>query len=282
MWEVGASKRPAIVSKHKWETVEAIKALAEIYGMTTYELSGMTTKMNLEYPGKMYAQHLIEEHKVNFSLHAEFFTVVMCNEAKEYDEYSMENSLTFAKWFNCPIVVHPGGQLTNSPTQLSHVINNLERAITNTGIDPTLIYIETMGKTDQFGTLLHCINIHKALGTRICVDWAHLYARYMADYGSFTKEMVQNTLEVMELLDFPQEQYYHISNIKFNHKGEVKHLPFNETDFYWKMVLDEIKATNLSGRIIVECGYVNETLGIKDPTGEYVAGTRLIKDYMNA
>lgn len=62
MWKVGSSKRPAIVSRHKWETVEGIKALAETYKITTYELSGLASKMNLGQPAINYAKKLISEY----------------------------------------------------------------------------------------------------------------------------------------------------------------------------------------------------------------------------
>lgn len=275
MWNIGASKRPAVSSGHKWETVEAIKDLAEIYGITTYELSGMANKMELKTPGQTYAKYLIEEYSCNFSLHAEFFTAVMCNESRSYDTYSMENSLNYAKMFNCPVVVHPGGTLTNSETQLQHVINNLAQAISNTGIDPSFIYIETMGKTDQFGTFEQCIKIAQALGTRICVDWAHIYSRYMATYGYFNNQMVKDILEVMEILPGNNECYFHISGMQWNYRGEVKHLPLVPyvgdkvlNSFPWRMVCQEIKNSNLSGRMIVECD------------GEFCRGVRQIKKFM--
>lgn len=271
MWKVGSSKRPAIVSKHKWETIEGIKALAETYKITTYELSGLARKMNLEQPAINYAKQLISEYNVNFSLHGEFFTSLMCNEDKDYFEsqHSLTNSLKYAKIFNCPVVIHPGGTKTNSTTQLNHAIDKFGRAISEVGIDPSLVYVETMGKTYQFGSLLDCIYIANALNTRICVDWSHLYARFMAEYGSFTKEMVLDILEVMRIMPFPNEQYYHISGMLWNKKqGEIKHIEFEKSDFPYQMVCEEIAKSGLSGRIIVECD------------GDFANGAHLIRKEM--
>jgi endonuclease IV len=275
MWQVGASKRPLISAGAQIETVQAVEDLANYYGIHTYELSGMANKMNLQYPGKTWLKSLIKEYSVNFSWHGEFFSSVMSNVEKSYDNaddkfiYSMENSLRFAKEFNCPVVLHPGGNYSKNPEyQLNHCITNLDQAISNVDIDPSLIYIETMGKTQQFGSLTECIKISAALNTRICVDFAHLYSRYMASYGQFTEKMVNEVLEVMDLMGFGNECYFHISGIEWNSKGEVKHLPFHESDFPYKMVCAAIKNSGLSGRIVVECD------------GDTCNGTRVIKEEM--
>lgn len=280
MWNIGASKRPAMSSGAQIETVQAVEDLARVFSITTYELSGMTNKMNLSYQGQQELKYLIEKWNVNFSWHGEFFSSVMSNEKRGYalkdfmgEEvynrfvYSMENSLEYAKEFNCPVVLHPGGNYSKNPErQLNHAISNLAQAISNVGIDPSLVYVETMGKVNQFGSLTECIKISQALGTRICVDFAHLYSRYMASYGSFTEKMVQEILEVMSLMGFGNECYFHISGIEWNKKGEVKHLKFQDSDFPYEMVCKAIKESNLSGRIIVECD------------GEEARGVTIIKE----
>lgn len=275
MWNIGASKRPSMSSGAQMETVQAVEDLAHYYGITTYELSGMANKMNLSYQGQQQLKYLIEKHNVNFSWHGEFFSSIMSNVTRSYDNpddkfvYSMQNSLEFAKEFNCPVVLHPGGDYSRNPEyQLNHAISNLGQAISNVGIDPSLIYVETMGRVSQFGSLTECVKISQALNTRICIDFAHLYARYMASYGQFTEKMVQETLEIMDLMGYGNECYFHISGIEWNKKGEVKHLKFQDSDFPYQMVCEQIRNSDLSGRIIVECD------------GEEAKGVYIIKEEM--
>lgn len=251
MWKIGGSLPP-----FSNDGVNSIPDFSYL-GLDSYEYACQAQNLNLAESKKSKVIELTKEHKVSFSLHGEFFSVKMCNEAEfNYFEHSrfITNSLYYAKYWNCPVVLHPGGKDNHNSTQLDFVVNNLGRAISEVGIDPSLVYLETMGKVSQFGNIQQLINISQILNTRICVDFAHLYAVYMVKYGMFTDYMVRDILNVMKELPFSNECYFHISGMEWNNKGEVRHQELDKSDFPWKMVLDEIKSSNLTGTIIVESG----------------------------
>jgi deoxyribonuclease-4 len=72
---------------------------------------------------------------------------------------------------------------------------------------------EVTGKPSQFGSEEELLKLMKETGCGICVDFAHLYARYQGDidYAKVLKKL-------------PQKFHAHFSGIEYGPRGERKHL----------------------------------------------------------
>ena len=72
---------------------------------------------------------------------------------------------------------------------------------------------EVTGKPSQFGSVEELLKLMKETGCGICVDFAHLYARYQGDidYAKVLKKL-------------PKKIHAHFSGIEYGPKGERKHL----------------------------------------------------------
>ena len=72
---------------------------------------------------------------------------------------------------------------------------------------------EVTGKPSQFGSVEELLKLKKETGCGICVDFAHLYARYQGDidYAKILRKL-------------PKKFHAHFSGIEYGPKGERKHL----------------------------------------------------------
>jgi deoxyribonuclease-4 len=79
---------------------------------------------------------------------------------------------------------------------------------------------EITGKPSQFGSVEELLKLKKETGCGICVDFAHLYARYQGgiDYTKVLKKL-------------PKKFHAHFSGIEYGPKGERKHLKTNKKFF---------------------------------------------------
>jgi deoxyribonuclease-4 len=79
---------------------------------------------------------------------------------------------------------------------------------------------EVTGKPSQFGSVEELLKLKKETGCGICVDFAHLYARYQGDidYARILKKL-------------PRKFHAHFSGIEYGPKGERKHLKTTQEFF---------------------------------------------------
>jgi len=100
---------------------------------------------------------------------------------------------------------------------------------------------ETTGKASQFGTLDELLKLKKETGCSICVDFAHLKARYVGkiDYP-----------EIMKKLKSQGHIHSHFSGIEYTSKGERRHLVTETKDI--KELLSHIQKNKISCTIINE------------------------------
>lgn len=102
---------------------------------------------------------------------------------------------------------------------------------------------ETTGKESQFGDIDELIKLHKETGCFICVDFAHLKARYN---GKINYDLIFQKLKIEKIT----EVHCHFSGIEFTVKGERKHLVTSKEN--WNEILPLFKKHNFSGTIINE------------------------------
>jgi deoxyribonuclease-4 len=80
---------------------------------------------------------------------------------------------------------------------------------------------ETTGKASQFGDLDELLQLRRETGCSICVDFAHLKARYN---GNIDYDEIMNKLEPIGHI------HCHFSGIEFTAKGERRHLMTEKKD----------------------------------------------------
>ena len=102
---------------------------------------------------------------------------------------------------------------------------------------------ETTGKPSQFGDIDELIRLHNETGCFICIDFAHLRARYngKVDYEKIFEKLKKEKIT---------ELHCHFSGIEFTAKGEKKHIVTSKEN--WNDILPLFKKHNFSGVIINE------------------------------
>lgn len=109
---------------------------------------------------------------------------------------------------------------------------------------------ETTGKRSQFGDLDELIRLSKETGCGICIDFAHLEARYnkKPDYG----QVIKKIKDVKHLTS-------HFSGIEYSEKGEIRHILTPESKI--NELLIALKKNKISITIINESpDMINDSL----------------------
>ncbi|OIO40260.1 hypothetical protein AUJ10_03735 [Candidatus Pacearchaeota archaeon CG1_02_31_27] len=102
---------------------------------------------------------------------------------------------------------------------------------------------ETTGKASQFGDLDELLKLKKETGCHLCVDFAHLKARYNGkrDYKEIFDKLRKNNVK---------EIHSHFSGINYTAKGERNHIITPEAEI--KELLSWIKKYKIDTTIINE------------------------------
>lgn len=247
-WKVGGSKVFKPVVK---DTMGMPKYMKD-QGLNAYQIT-IPFNMNLlpENMNKILADPEIKIgfHAVNYTAH------ISSNKYYAAENYKhWENTRKYSVEYNIPAVIHVESKYwKDKGKQLESVLERLIRIIEDTDADPTLFYFENSGDKGQFGAnFMDLYNLGAVLNTRICVDWAHLYAIHQEN---FSEELVKRVCELLERTTWKNEQWMHISGIEVNSGGEVKHVNLENSDFPYEMVLRILKESDLAGVIITESGY---------------------------
>lgn len=252
-WKIGTSK----VNKFEVKDTIAMPGNMADHGLTAYQIT-LPKQMNLSDKSIEAVLKNAREQQITLSFHAENGTIAITNEngyKALYEKY-WANTFEYCAKLNAPSVLHiHGGYWKDRNQQLEILADRISRITSEYEFNPNFLYLESAGKKSEFGAdFLELFYLTHATNTRICVDFAHLQAVYQE---RFNETLVKKILRLLESTTWKYEQYFHISGIEFNDKGEVKHLPLEESSLNWQMVLDCIKESDLAGRIITESGYEN-------------------------
>ena len=193
---------------------------------------------------------------VRLTVHGLYFTVVLSN-----PDQPLEKSIDFIsrsiaigeKLGGVPVVIHPGAKYRpNRDKQKWLVINRLSEVLLS-GVNPDLVYLESMGKVDSFGNIIELLDIARVLGVRIVVDWAHEYAKLCAQGYSLTRKYIRWVIKELEYFPWARtDSHHHISGMEVNAGGESKHLSIFTNTTPWELVLEELYSSRLGGTIIFE------------------------------
>ncbi len=146
-----------------------------------------------------------------------------------------------------PIVFHPGFYLKKTKEEtynkIKEQIIRIQKETKEKGWNDIILSPETTGKASQFGDLDENLSLVKDTGCGICIDFAHLKARYNGniDYNEIIKKIRASGLKKF---------HAHFSGIEYTAKGERKHLITEEKDI--KELFNHLKKLDMEISIINE------------------------------
>lgn len=156
------------------------------------------------------------------------------------------------------IIFHPGSYFERPPEEvLPGAIERLRGCVEELqeAGDDVILRPETMGKSAMLGSLEDTLEMSKALpGVEPCLDFAHLHAR-PGDGSMNSFEEWSRALESYgEALG--QEGlgrlHIHLSGIDYGPKGELEHLPIQESDLDLDAILKALHDFDCGGRMVIE------------------------------
>ncbi|MDI6845049.1 MAG: TIM barrel protein [Candidatus Saccharicenans sp.] len=202
---------------------------------------------------------LSRQHRVKLSAHAPYFINLNSPEAgkKMQSQKLLLSSLRLAAAAGASdLVFHGGyyGACTPEET-LRNIKNSLREilSIVRSENIPVRLRIETTGKKKQFGSLDEVLSLCRELeGLWPCLDFAHIYAREgkVNSYDEFCR--VLNKVEKKLGRSAIKNAHIHISGVRFNQSGELKHLNLEESDFRFDEWLQALVDLGVAGTVICE------------------------------
>lgn len=206
------------------------------------------------------------EYNIALSVHAPYYINLNAND-EEWPK-SRKRLMDAAHYGHLAgatdIVFHPGSYFGNSPDdvlpialhRLKGCIDELRKAN-----NPVILRPETMGKEAMLGSLEDTLIMSQQIdGVEPCLDFPHLHARTGDSRMNSYKEWMQ-MLEIYESFlgtEALKRTHIHLSGIAYGSKGEQEHLPIEESDLDLKGILQALKDSGCSGRILCESPILEE------------------------
>jgi len=180
---------------------------------------------------------MITDHDALFRIdlqliHAPFF-INLASLEKEKIEASRKRILDSAQkayhmstYRPVDVVFHPGFYMGRGKKEVYDIITQQVGMILDTikanNWKKVRLALETTGKPTQFGDLDELMSIRDDVGSEICVDFAHIYAR---NNGKIDYD------EVFDKVKMIKDLHCHFSGIEYTEKGERRHLDLTEEFF---------------------------------------------------
>ncbi len=119
---------------------------------------------------------------------------------------------------------------------------------------PTVLRPEVMGKHSQFGTLEEILSLSAELDSvQPCLDFAHLHARLLGVCNTYEEFCwILERIEAVLGRSALDDMHIHVSGIEYGRRGEVKHLPFEKSDFDYRGFVRALKDFDVKGLVVVE------------------------------
>ncbi|MGB9907006.1 MAG: TIM barrel protein [Candidatus Saccharicenans sp.] len=198
-------------------------------------------------------------HQIRLSAHAPYFINLNAEDRgkRMQSQDLLLNSLRLAASAGATdLVFHAGYYGLKTPEETYLNIKNSLREILSIARSEKIaarLRIETMGKRKQFGSLDEVLSLCRELeGLWPCLDFAHIFAREgrINSYRDFYQVLkkVEKKLGRTAL----QNAHIHISGVKYNQTGELKHLNLEESDFRFDEWLQALDDLGVAGTVICE------------------------------
>ncbi len=192
---------------------------------------------------------LAKELGVRLSIHAPYY-INLLSEERAKIEASKKRIFSCCRIGHIlgakSVVFHPAFYGKNEKEEafgkVKTEIEDLMNAIEKEKLSPE-ICAETMGKISQFGELDELIRLKHDTGCNICLDFAHLYARYkgVINYKEIFKKLNDANIEQI---------HCHFSGIVYGDKGERNHIQM--TDEFAIPLIEELIKHDIEMTIINE------------------------------
>lgn len=198
-------------------------------------------------------------YQVKLSAHAPYFINLNAEDRgkRMQSQDLLLNSLRLAASAGASdLVFHAGYYGLKSPEDTYATIKNSLKEILSIARSEKIasrLRIETMGKRKQFGSLDEVLSLCRELdGLLPCLDFAHIFARdgRINSYRDFYQVLkkVEKKLGRSAL----KNAHIHISGVKYNQSGELKHLNLEESEFRFDEWLQALEDAGVAGTIICE------------------------------
>jgi deoxyribonuclease-4 len=212
-------------------------------------------------------RELNKKLKLTLSIHAPYFINLNSDDPKKVgaSRSRILKSLEIGHHLGAKYVVfHPGFYLKSTPEEAyakikEQILKIMEEA-KEKNLDFSILAPETTGKPTAFGDLDEILKLAKETGCNVCIDFAHLKARYngLIDYDSIIDKLKKSGLKKI---------HAHFSGIEYTSKGERKHLITQEKDI--KELFQHLHKLDLTISI------VNES---PQPTEDAIKMKKLLKE----
>jgi deoxyribonuclease-4 len=114
---------------------------------------------------------------------------------------------------------------------------------------------ETMGKKRQFGSLEEILRLCREVdGLAPCVDFSHIHAREGRGKANSYREFDRILRKIGKKLGRGalENMHIHVSGVEYGHRGELKHLNLDESDFRYDEWVQALKDNGVGGMVICE------------------------------
>lgn len=201
---------------------------------------------------------------LRLSIHAPYFINLNSQEKKKI-EASKKRILKCCEIGNLVgaeyVVFHPGFYQKDSKEETyrhikEQIIKIMQEAKAK-GYTPKLAP-ETTGKTSQFGDLDELIKLKRETNCHLCVDFAHMKARYN---GKISYDEIAKKIQKAKLGHIT----CHFSGIEYTEKGERRHLITPESEI--KELFQALKKHK------IDCTIINES---PDPLGDAIKMKKIL------
>jgi len=228
-------------------------------GFKALEMELLNVRGPKSYPPTAVISNLkrkASEYDVSISVHASYY-INFASHNQQIVNMSIVHileSMKIADILGTRVVVHTGYyQQRSSHESIKTCIKNLKKLVDISEVEKYLrmdrIYLEIPGKYSVIGNIDELLEIAKEIGCYICVDWAHLYARNPS-FITYSK-----IIWLIDKIEKNLGNFYwhmHISGMKRNNNGEIKHISFRKSLFPIDTVMIALKDIGLKGTLICE------------------------------
>lgn len=238
-------------------SLKAVELVREV-GLEALELEFVHgLKMGQETAGLIKQAARLQ--RVKLSAHAPYFINLNAEDRgkRMQSQDLLLNSLRLAASAGATdLVFHAGYYGSKSPEESYQDIKNSLKEILSIARSeriPVRLRLETMGKRKQFGSLDEVLSLCRELdGLLPCLDFAHIFAREgrVNSYRDFLQvfRKAERKLGRSAL----KNAHVHISGVKYNQTGELKHLDLDDSEFRYDDWLQALHDAGVSGTVICE------------------------------
>lgn len=239
MIKFGPSGAGELFEKEGFSKTIDVPAWLKSKGLDLYEYSfGRGVRMS-EATAKIYGAEFSAQG-IEISVHAPYFINLATQEedkAENNHRYIKESIVALKNLGGKRCVFHPGSPLKMPRDEamdlLMKRLDTLLCDLYESGLNDTMLAVETMGKQAQLGDedeIIRVVSRDKMLYP--CIDFGHLNARTCGSLKSYDDycRLLQKYIDGLGY-DKVNNMHVHFSKIEYTAKGELRHLTFADNTF---------------------------------------------------